>query len=110
VFKYYSDLIALRRNHPAFRLGDANLVRKHLEFLDAPSGVVAFMLKNYAGRDDWRNIIVILNPKHDLVTVNIPKAMYTVVCKDGEINEDSTEKIFGRRTTVSPQSALILHD
>ena len=110
VFKYYSDLIALRRNHPAFRLGDANLVRKHLEFLDAPSGVVAFMLKNYAGRDDWRNIIVILNPKRELVTVDIPKAMYTVVCKDGEINEDSTEKIFGRRTTVSPQSALILHD
>ena len=110
VFKYYSDLIALRRNHPAFRLGDANLVRKHLEFLDAPSGVVAFMLKNYAGRDDWRNIIVILNPKREVVTVNIPKAMYTVVCKDGAINEDSTEKIFGRRTTVSPQSALILHD
>ena len=110
VFKYYSDLIALRRNHPAFRLGDANLVRKHLEFLDEPSGVVAFMLKNYAGRDDWRNIIVILNPKREVVTVNIPKAMYTVVCKDGEINEDSTEKIFGRRTTVSPQSALILHD
>ena len=110
VFKYYSDLIALRRNHPAFRLGDANLVRKHLEFLDAPSGVVAFILKNYAGRDDWRNIIVILNPKREVVTVNIPKAMYTVVCKDGAINEDSTEKIFGRRTTVSPQSALILHD
>ena len=110
VFKYYSDLIALRRNHPAFRLGDANLVRKHLEFLDAPSGVVAFILKNYAGRDDWRNIIVILNPKREVVTVNIPKAMYTVVCKDGAINEDSTAKIFGRRTTVSPQSALILHD
>ena len=110
VFKYYSDLIALRRNHPAFRLGDANLVRKHLEFLEAPDGVVAFRLKNYAGRDDWRNIIVILNPSRKTVTVNIPKAMYTVVCKDGEINEDSTDKIFGRRTTVSPQSALILHD
>ena len=110
VFKYYSDLITLRRNHPAFRLGDANLVRKHLEFLDAPSGVVAFILKNYAGRDDWRNIIVILNPKREIVTVNIPKGMYTVVCKDGVINEDSTEKIFGRRTTVNPQTALILHD
>ena len=110
VFKYYSDLIALRRNHPAFRLGDANLVRKHLEFLEAPDGVVAFLLKNYAGRDDWRNIIVILNPTRKTATVDIPKGMYTVVCKDGEIDEDSTDKIFGRRTTVSPQSALILHD
>ena len=110
VFKFYKDLIALRKHHPAFRLGDANLVRKHLEFLDAPKGVVAFRLKDYAGRDDWRNIVVILNANRETSTVNIPKAMYTVVCKDGEINEQSTDKIFGRRTTVSPQSALILHD
>ena len=110
VFKYYKDLIALRHNHPAFRLGDAHLVRKHLEFLDAPKGVVAFRLKDYAGRDDWRNIIVILNANRETATVSIPKGMYTVVCKDGEINEQSTNKIFGRRTTVSPQSALILHD
>ena len=110
VFKYYQDMIALRRNHPAFRLGDAHLVRKHLEFLDAPKGVVAFRLKDYAGRDDWRNIIVILNANRETATVNIPKGMYTVVCKDGEIDEQSTSKIFGRRTTVSPQSALILHD
>ena len=110
VFKYYKDLIALRHNHPAFRLGDAHLVRKHLEFLNAPKGVVAFRLKDYAGRDDWRNIIVILNANRETATVSIPKGMYTVVCKDGEINEQSTNKIFGRRTTVSPQSALILHN
>ena len=110
VFKYYKDLIALRHNHPAFRLGDAHLVRKHLEFLKTPDGVVAFRLKDYAGRDDWRNIIVILNANRETATVSIPKGMYTVVCKDGEINEQSTNKIFGRRTTVSPQSALILHD
>ena len=110
VFMYYKDLIALRHNHPAFRLGDAHLVRKHLEFLKTPDGVVAFRLKDYAGRDDWRNIIVILNANRETATVSIPKGMYTVVCKDGEINEQSTNKIFGRRTTVSPQSALILHD
>jgi pullulanase len=110
VFKYYQDLIALRRHHPAFRLGDAHLVRKHLEFLEAPKGVVAFRLKDYAGRDDWRNIIVILNANPAETTVNIPKGMYTVVCKDGTINEASTDKIFGRRAVVSPQSALILHD
>ena len=110
VLKYYRDLIALRLHHPAFRLADAHLVRKHLEFLDAPKGVVAFRLKDYAGRDDWRNIIVILNANATAATVAIPKGMYTVVCKDGQIDEQSTSKIFGRHTTVSPQSALILHD
>ena len=110
VFKYYQDLIALRKHHPAFRLGDAHLVRKHLEFLKAPQGVVAFRLKDYAGRDDWRNIIVILNASRQAQQVDVPKAMYTVVCQDGQINEQSTSKVFGRRVTVSPQSALILHD
>ena len=110
VFKYYQDLIALRKNHPAFRLGDAHLVRKHLEFLKTPQGVVAFRLKDYAGRDDWRNIIVILNVNRETATVDIPKGMYVVVCQDGKIDQQSTNKIFGRRTTVGPQSALILHD
>ena len=110
VFRYYSDLIRLRRHHPAFRLGDAGLVRKHLEFLDAPKGVVAFRLKDYAGRDDWRNIVVILNSNREPQQVNIPKGMYVVVCQDGEINEQSTSKIFGRRTMVSPQSALIMYE
>ena len=110
VFKYYQDLIALRKHHPAFRLGDAHLVRKHLEFLDAPKGVVAFRLKDYAGRDDWRNIIVILNANREQASVSLPKAMYTIVCQNGEINEASTNKLFGRRALVAPQTAMILHD
>jgi pullulanase len=110
VFKYYQDLIALRKHHPAFRLGDAQLVRKHLEFLDTPKGVVAFRLKNYAGRDDWRNIIVILNANRTEALVNIPGGQYTVVCKDGKIDEHSTISLSGNRVTVSPQTALIIHD
>ena len=110
VFKYYQDLIALRKHHPAFRLGDAHLVRKHLEFLDAPAGVVAFRLKDYAGRDDWRNIVVILNASREQAAVALPKAMYTIVCQNGEINEASTSKLFGRRALVAPQTAMILHD
>ena len=110
VFKYYKDLISMRRHHPAFRLGTAELVRIHLSFMTTPPGVVAYRLKNYAGWDDWRNIYVILNANRSETAVDIPKGMYTVVCKDGVINEQSTEKIFGRRVVVSPQSALILHD
>ena len=72
VFDYYQQLIALRKSHPAFRLGNADLVKKHLEFLDAPKQVVAYRLKNYAGRDRWRNIIVVLNASKKAETVSIP--------------------------------------
>ena len=110
VFDYYRNLIALRKHHPAFRLGDAGLVRKHLEFLKVPNGVVAFRLKNYAGRDDWRNIIVVLNANRQALQVAIPAGNYTVVCRDGVINESGLGTVSGSQTTVGRQSALILHD
>ena len=110
VFAYYQNLIALRKNHPAFRLGNADLVRKHLEFLEAPDGVVAFRLKNYAGRDEWRNIIVILNPSRKNRQVNIPNGNYIAVCRDGVINENGLCTIEGNQVEISAQSALIIHD
>ncbi|WP_036915088.1 type I pullulanase [Prevotella sp. P6B4] len=110
VFNYYRQLIQLRKHHPAFRLGNADLVRKHLEFIDTPESTVAFRLKNYAGRDDWRNIIVILNSSKEPVEITIPDGRYTVVCCDGNINENGLGTITGTKTIVDPQSALILHD
>ena len=110
VFEYYKNLIALRKHHPAFRLGSADLVRKHLEFFETDDCLVAFRLKNYAGRDDWRNIIVILNANSKSKEVTVPAGTYTKVCCDGVINEQGLGTVTGPRITVSPQSALILHD
>ena len=110
VFTYYKNLIQLRKNHPAFRLGNADLVRKHLEFLDMPEGVVAFRLKNYAGRDDWRDIIVVLNANKSDTEVSIPEGCYTIVCCDGQINEQGLGTFQGNKAVVDPQSALIIHN
>ena len=110
VFNYYKNLIALRKNHPAFRLGNADLVRKHLEFLNTPVKVVAYRLKNYAGRDDWRNIIVILNAGKSDTEITIPEGNYTIVCCDGQIDEKGLGTIKGSKAIVDAQSALILHD
>ena len=88
------------------------LVKKHLEFLDAPKQVVAYRLKNYAGRDRWRNIIVVLNASKKAETVSIPKGKYTVVCANGVINlgTKGLETFEHNQVTVDPQSALIIHD
>ena len=112
VFQYYKKLIQLRKVHPAFRLGNADLVRKHLEFLEAPESVVAYRLKNYAGRDSWRNIIVVLNSSKQEQTVAVPNAHYTVVCANGviELRKSGLGTIDGSSVSVAPQSALIIHD
>ena len=110
VFDFYKKLIALRNNHPAFRLGDAGLVRKHMAFLPTKEPVVAFILKDYAGRDDWRNIIVILNSSRKPQDVTIPMGTYTVVLKQDRINEQGLGTVWGTGATVPAQSALIMHN
>ncbi len=110
VMDYYKNMTRLRRNHPAFRLGSADLVRRHLEFLPTQPGLVAFRLKDYAGRDHWRNIIVILNAAKQQRKVTIPQGNYTIVCHEGKIDENGLSTFSGSEATVSAQSALILHD
>ena len=110
VFEYYKNLIQLRKNHPAFRLSDADEVRKSLEFIKTGPCVVAFKLKDNAGGDIWNNIIVILNGNKQSIEVDIPKGNYTVVGCDGVINENGLGQINSETVVVDPQSALILHN
>ena len=110
VFDYYAGLIALRKAHPAFRMGKAEEVRKHLEFVDSPKGVVAFRLKDNAGGDAWRNIYVVLNSQKTPQNVKVAEGSYTTVVANGKVNADGLGLISGTTLTVAPQSALIVHD
>ena len=108
VFNYYKNLIAMRKNHQAFRLGSASLVRENLEFLDMPEKIVAYRVNGAAVNDSWRNIIVILNASRADTEVNIPEGNYTIVCCDGVINENGLGNLQGSKVIVDAQSALIL--
>ena len=110
VFAYYKGLIQLRKNHPAFRMGNADLVRKHLEFLPVEgSNVVAYRLKDNANGDSWQDIVVILNARKELAKITVPEGKYTVVCKDGFINEQGLGTVYGTEAIVPAQSAMILY-
>ncbi len=110
VFDYYSRLIALRKNHPAFRLGTTELVRRHLEFLPTESNIVAYCLKGNAGGDEWKNIIVILNANKQDKKVNVPQGDYTIVCRGIHIDERGIGKFSGSVAEVPAQSAMIIHE
>lgn len=108
VFAYYKGLIQLRKNHPAFRLDSAELVRRHLEFLPVEGkNLVAWRLKEHAGGDRWEDIVVMLNSRREPARVAVPQGNYTIVCKDGAINEGGLAKVSGAELTVPAQSALI---
>jgi pullulanase len=110
VFAYYKGLIALRKAHPAFRMGKAEMVRKHLEFLPVDgSNVIAFRLKGHANGDACQDLIVILNARTQMSKVTVPAAKYTVFCKDGFVSVDgSLGTLYGPEVYVAPQTALIM--
>lgn len=116
VFKYYKNLIQLRKNHPAFRLGTGDKVREHLEFLtpqtakfDRNDCMVVFRLKNLEGIDSWKDIIVILNFDKEAKNIQVPAGEYTVACCNGVINEEGLGHFRGNNTFVAAQSAMILY-
>ena len=110
VFEYVKGLIAMRKAHPAFRMGDADMVRRQLEFLPVKNtNVVAFILKDNANGDSWKNIIVALNSRAEPVKLDIPSGKYTVICKDGKINMKGLGQVSGAELMVPARSAMIIH-
>ncbi len=110
VYNYYRNLIALRKAHPAFRMADADLVRKHLEFLPVEgANVIAYQLKGNANGDYWTDIVVVYNARTEAAKVAVPEGKYTLVCKDGQINTAGLGTLYGAEAYVPAQSALIMY-
>lgn len=110
VFRYYQGLIALRKAHPAFRMGDAETVRRHLHFTDIAdgAGVVAFTIDGAAVGDEWKTIVVVLNANRYDVETSLPAGEFRVACADGQCPYAGTETIQEIAVTAA-QSAQILY-
>ncbi|MDY5849784.1 MAG: type I pullulanase [Prevotella sp.] len=109
VFDYYRGLMELRRNHPAFRMADASMVRQHLEFIPTSDCTICFRLKDNANGDSWQDIIVILNASKKGQKVAIPEGCWTSVCEGGIINLAGIAEYKGKEINVAPQEAIIIH-
>lgn len=110
VFDYVRELITLRKNHPAFRMGDADKVRQYMEFLPVEgSNLVAFILKDNANGDSWKKIIVAFNSRKEPAKLSIPAGRYTIVCKDGKIKQSGMGQVSGNEIIVPARSAMIIH-
>ena len=110
IFEYYKGLIRLRKNHPAFRMGDAGMIRKHLEFIPVEKdNLIAFRLRDHVNGDPWREIIVALNGNSCLVELAVSEGEYTVVCYNGYIDENGLEVVEGPSVLIPAHSALIMY-
>ena len=110
LYKYYCDLTRFRREHPAFRLGSAEEVRKHLEFLPTKDCMVTFILKDHAGGDQWNNIVVCINAGDKDQMIDIPDGKWYVCGDLDAIDTFRSDDFVGHRLRMESQSVKILHD
>ncbi len=71
IFKYYKNLIKLRKEHPAFYMTTGSDVRKHLIFQKTDDSLVSFTLEDNANADSWEKILVIYNASNEIIDYKI---------------------------------------
>ena len=106
---YYAALAAIRHAHPGFCLGDAELVREKLEFIDVEEPcVVAFRINNLEGIDSAKSLTVLLNGSKKPVAINIPEGQYIVLAQNGQADVDGLAAYTGNTIIAGSTSATIL--
>lgn len=108
-FRYYQELIKLRKSHPAFRMSTADEIAHNIVFdkVKEPN-LISYSIKNNANGDKWSEIKLVFNGSDETRTVNIPKGKWLIVAQDGEINAEGLGEAKGGKMEVAPTSALIL--
>jgi len=113
VMEYYRGLIAMRKAHPAFHMGSADMVRRNLDFLPTENCLVAYHIngRNVPG-EQWGDIYVAFNAHKRARTIEVPEGTYTVVCRNIKCDQAglTTVTAKGGKVTIPAQSALILHN
>lgn len=109
VVNYVKSLIEFRKAHPAFRLTDSEDLKKHIEFIsNLPDNVVAFILKDYANNDSFKNILVIFNANNKPLTINLPTGEWNLVGDKNTVS-DTIIKTLSNNITLNELSTHILY-
>ncbi len=109
VYQYYKGLIALRKEHGAFRMTTTKEIQDNLTFLNGlEDNVVAYTIDNSPNGEQAENICVIYNANKTATSVTIPEGNWNVYVKGMEAGTEIIETVAGGTITVDPISTLVL--
>lgn len=109
VFDYFQALIALRKNHPAFRMPTTELVAQHLQFLEMPGeNLIGYTISGHANGDNWKDILVLFNGNKVKKTISIPEGKWTIVVNGKKVDEAGLGSISNAKATLPAHNAMVL--
>lgn len=119
LFNFYAGMIALRKAHPAFRMGTTEMIQKKLTFIDEGiDGLIAYRIRNADGKGKgrWNDIIVIFNATSALQRIAIPGVDlrdWKVVVDGDQVNLNGIDSpvitLEKEGITVPGIAAVVLH-
>ena len=111
IFEYFKGLIKLRKEHPAFRMNRAELIREHLTFLNTPvSNTLGVHLKNNANHDTYTDIVILFNANTSEVRFKLPHFGVWNVIVDGQKAGTDIIRLFTDDSIVLPElTAMVLY-
>ena len=109
--EYYKQMIAIRRAHKGFRLGSAEAVEEHVEFLDADNDqVIVYRIKDLKDIDTAKSLLVILNGSAENVSCELPEMSgeCVILAQNGQANVAGIDFAPYDKIDVAPYSATII--
>ena len=110
VFNYYKQLVALRKNHAAFRMPTTTMIQQHLKFTETNDpNLIQYQLTDHANGDQWKDILVLLNGNRADKTINLPAGNWVLVGNGDKIDEKCIQKITSSTITLPATTASVLY-
>lgn len=112
LFRYYRDAIAMRREHPMFRLSGRAEIERSVRFLDdhlglaLPAGTIGYRLEDGTGRDSWRSAVLLFNGTGEDAVMPLPEGRWRIAADDGAF-EDGTREAEGEMRVESHCGAVL---
>lgn len=109
--EYIKGLIALRTEHPAFRMTSAEDIQTHLNFIETEdTNVIAYTLDDHANDDAWENILVVMNANTDAITLDLAEGKWVVVANESQTGTQKLSTVSGSAITLAASSLMVLVD
>lgn len=80
--EYIRGIIEIRKNIPLFRLSNADLIRKSMQFIDVKKPIIGFLLKSNEKNGEWGRVAVLFNPSLAAETVALPEGKWEILADE----------------------------
>lgn len=77
LYDYISQLIRLRKDHPAFRMNTSEAISKNIRFDEsAPAGTIVYTIDGKAAGDSWNRVLIVFNGTGSEKEIHLPEGKW----------------------------------